>query len=423
MRVAIIGAGIIGVASAYHLLKAGHEVVLLDAATPGSGSSHANAGWIVPADCGPVAAPGMVIQALKWMLKKDSPLYVRPSPQPRHILFMLAMARRCNREDFRAAFLANLTLAQGTIGLLDAYAADGVRFEMRDTGFIQVFADPARLEQHWLELDVPQRYGIAAEVLSGMELAEREPALSPSLAGGIHFSGQRRIRPDSLMSGLVARCRALGAQVVGNARVTGAMRNGASLRAVATERGEIQADQFLLAAGAHSGPMSGMFGSRLPVRPGKGYSVDYSPAPIKIESMLSLEDARVAVTPLDGALRLAGTMEFAGLDTEVNQVRVAAIRRAPTSYFSDASWSDHAPSTLPWAGMRPMTPDGLPIIGKFPRLDNAWVATGHGMLGMTMGPATGQAIAEAIGGADVTQRLAPFHPDRFDRHPEQEAAW
>ncbi len=154
------------------------------------------------------------------------------------------------------------------------------------------------------------------------------------------------------------------------------------------------------------------------MHPGKGYSVDYTPAPTQLKAMVNLSDAKVAVTPMDGRLRLAGTMEFAGLDTAIHPLRVRAIQNAPTRYFVD--WNpDRTPEIGPWAGIRPMTPDGLPIIGRLHGLPNAWVATGHGMLGVTLGPATGRGVAQAIGAGTVPAVLAPFDPQRFATNPRR----
>lgn len=411
MKIAIVGAGVIGLASAYHLLQDGHEVIVIDADTPGSGASHGNAGWIVPADAGPVPAPGVVLQALKWMLKRDSPLYVRPSVRPDFARFMLAMARHCNRDDFRAAFLANLALCEGTLETLDAYAADGVDFEMHSEGLILAFADKHGLDHHAADLDLTVAAGLEPDVLGGPAMAALEPTLRADLAGGIHFPRERHLRPDTLVTGLAACCRRLGAVFLNNAPLTEVRRDN-RVRALLTPVGEVVADAVVLAAGAHSGPLSRLFGVRFPVRPGKGYSVDYTPSPVSLKRMVNLADARVAVTPLDGQLRLAGTMEFAGLDDMVSPVRVAAIKKAPVRYF--AEWNpEHRSEGPAWAGARPMTPDGLPIIGRIPGLGNAWVATGHGMLGVTLGPGTGRALAQAITSGHPPEVLAPFDPQRF----------
>ena len=415
MRVVIVGGGVVGLTSAYHLLRQGAVVTMLDADRLGSGASHGNAGWIVPADSAPVPAPGMVAQGLKWMCRRDSPLYIKPSLSPGFLRFLLGMARHCNRDDFHAGLRANIALAEHTMDILDAYRADDIDFEMHAHGLIKAFAEQATFARHCSDLEIPRRAGLDPELLTGPEVADLEPALSPSLAGGIYFPHERHVRPDSLVAGLIVRCRQLGADLREQTPVHDVRRHGRRVQAVITATGEVEGDAFLLAAGARTGPLSRLFGPILPVRPGKGYSVDYAPPPVTFRRIVDLCESYVAVTPLDGALRLAGTMEFTGWDTKVNRVRVAAIRRAPRRYFSE--WDDPQPTGSAWVGARPMTPDGLPIIGRLPGADNAYIATGHGMLGVTLAPATGSAIAELIGGSPPQPALAPFAPGRFVATP------
>ncbi len=413
MKVAIVGGGVIGLTSAYHLARHGVDVTVVDARTPGRGASHGNAGWVVPADVGPVPAPGMVRQGLRWMLRPDSPLYVRPSLDPQLARFMLTMARHCNRRDFRAGMRANLRLGERTIALLDEYRRDGVAFEMHEQGLLMAFATAAEFEAHCHDLDLIGEFGRTPKTLTGSEITEREPALQPGLHAALFFPDERHVRPDTLMTGLVNRCRELGVDIRAQTPVVSLRHDNDRIGAIELADGTLTADAFLLAAGAHSGGLSRTFGVPLPVRAGKGYSLDYAPPPVQVTSTILLAETKVALTPLDGALRLAGTMEFARLDTVVNDVRVAAIRRAPQRYVKH--WDDPAPTTAPWAGARPMTPDGLPIIGRLPGLANGYVATGHGMLGITLGPATGELIAQTIVTGKVPDVLAPFDPRRYAR--------
>ena len=414
MRTVIIGGGVIGLGTAYRLAKAGQEVTVVDAALVGSGASHGNAGWVIPPDVGPVAAPGMVLKALKWMLHSDSPLYVRPSLEPDFVRFMLAMARRCNASDFDAVFRANLTLCEGTMDLLDQMSADGVAFEMHTDGLFMAHADEHNFHKRVAGLATSREYGMDPEVLSGPQLAEREPGLKPTLAGAVYFPHVRFIRPDSFMAGLAQRCRGLGVQIIENAPVSAVRRAGDRVTAVVTPHGDVTGDQFLLAAGVHSGRLAGLFGRKLPIRPGKGYSIEFPNPPVQLTRAVNLSDAKVAVTPLAAGLRLAGTMEFAGLDSNINAARIAAIKRAPLDYFTswDATDSHHS---QPWAGARPMTADGMPIIGALPSVANAWVAAGHGMLGMTLGHVTSVAVADAMSGGTLPAGFDVFSPQRFAR--------
>lgn len=409
MKVVIIGGGVIGLATSYHLLKDGHDVTIVDAGEFGRGASHGNAGYIVPSDSGPVPAPGMVLKGLKWMLHRDSPLYVKPSLQPEFVRFMLALASRCNAKDFDDAYRANLSLCEEAADLLDGYAADGVEFEMHHQGYLSAYADSHNFEHRVAGLGTAREFGLAPEVWTAEEMVRHEPALRPDLAGGVYFPQDRHLRPDTLMNGLATRCRELGATLLSNNPVTGVRRDD-RVRAVVTPDGEVEGDEFLLACGAYTAPVAKLFDTVLPIRPGKGYSLDYSPAPVSLTCSINLADAKVAVTPMDGRLRLAGTMEFAGLDTTVNEVRVQAITRAPSRYFAQWEPTGHS---APWAGARPMTPDGLPLIGRLPNDRNTWIAAGHGMLGVTLGPSTGKGLAAAISTGNIPSQLAPFTPQRY----------
>ncbi|MFF2027935.1 NAD(P)/FAD-dependent oxidoreductase, partial [Streptomyces sp. NPDC058171] len=236
--------------------------------------------------------------------------------------------------------------------------------------------------------------------------------LNHRIKHGLFFADDRQLEPDSLTRALVKRCEELGVQIRENTKVGRFLRRGSTVTGVVTDTGEqIDGDALLLAAGVWSGPLSKELGAPMPIRPGKGYSVDYSPAPIKLNTSLTLEDARVAVTPLDGMIRLAGTMEFGGFEESVNQTRVAAIQRAAAENFD--GWDNPPGAAAPWAGLRPMTPDGLPIVGKFGNLDNAYIASGHGMLGLTLAPGTAEIITETIVNHRVPEIATSISPNRF----------
>ena len=214
------------------------------------------------------------------------------------------------------------------------------------------------------------------------------------------------------MRGLVKRCEALGVRIVENTRVERFLRTGDAVTLATTaDGGEYGGDVFVVAAGVWSGPLSAKLGVPMPIRPGKGYSIDYSPAPVALRTTLTLEDARVAVTPLNGMVRLAGTMEFGGFDESINAVRVDAIRRAAEAAFTD--WGNPVGEAAPWAGLRPMTPDGLPIIGRLGPLRNAFIASGHGMLGLTLAPATAEIVTDMVVHERMPLNASAVSPNRF----------
>jgi D-amino-acid dehydrogenase len=415
MRVVVVGGGVVGLASAYRLANAGCEVVLLEARTAGSAATHGNAAKIAMAECGPVPAPGVILQGLRWMLKPDSPLYVKPSVAPGFVKFMLTMARHCTERDFRLGLQTHLRLAADANDLLDEYARDGVDFEMHTAGVLLAFESRERYEEHCQSLPVFEGFEMHPKHLDRDGVQATEPALSPRIRHGLFFADDRQVEPDSLSRGLVKRCEELGVQIRENTRIRDFHRRGATVTGVVTESGELVAgDALLLAAGVWSGPLSKKLGAPMPIRPGKGYSIDYRPAPIRLRTSLTLEDAHVAVTPLDGMLRLAGTMEFGGFDESVNPIRVAAIRRAAQQNL--VGWDNPPGEAAPWAGLRPMTPDGRPVIGKFGNLHNAYIASGHGMLRLALAAGTAEVITDLItSGRDrlPAEASAAVSPDRF----------
>ncbi len=410
MKIVVVGSGLIGLATAYSLAQRGAEVVVIGDRAPGSGASSNNAGWVVPAESGPVPGPGIILQTARWMLKPDSPVYVRPAATPSFVRFMVGMLRACNATAYRQAFEATTRLAAGTMDELDAWAADGMAFEMHAAGEIRAYLDPLELRHAVDDLPAFERAGFEPAALSGDEARALVPELSDAIVGGIRFPNERHVHPATVVSALVGRLGAMGVPLVDGA-VTAAWALPSGGIEVRGGFGSMRADALVIAAGAWSARIARLLGVSLPIRPGKGYSVDYVPGQLAAGPVVMLSEAHCAVTPLDGTTRVAGTMEFGGLDERISKVRLAAIKRAPTRYFR--AWDPDAPSLTPSAGLRPMTPDGLPVIGRLRPFSSVYVASGHAMLGLTLAPRTGSLLAGMIlDGADP-EVLAPFSPRRF----------
>jgi D-amino-acid dehydrogenase len=408
--VVVIGGGAVGLISAYHLAQEGADVTLVDARRTGRGAAEVNAGWICPAESAPVPGPGMISKSLKWMLRKDSPLYIRPSLNASFVRFMLGLWKSSNGTAQRAGFEAHLILAHGTIRAYDEYRADGLDFELRHDGLLMAFTEKDNLNHHLANLDLVRRFDLDPQVLIGEDVRVHEPLLSDRVHGGIFFPKEEHVDPNALMRALHRRLLGLGVTILENAPLAGIKRTGRRITHVVAGERTLEADAFVLAAGAWTGPISRLIGVPLPVRPGKGYSIDIEP--LQLRSATNLSDAKVAVTPLSRNLRLAGTMEFGGLDEELNQIRIGAILKAPTVYFRD--WQPPPLHTLtPRAGIRPMTPDGMPIIGQLGSLENTYVSTGHGMQGITLGPGSALALTDLVLHGHQPDVLAPFRPDRF----------
>lgn len=409
MHVLVIGGGVIGLSTAYQLTREGASVTVLDARATGLGASDVNAGWVVPAEAAPVPGPGMVRTSLKWMLRRDSPLYIRPSLKPAFMSYMWGMWRACSADAQRAGFAAHLALAEGTVEVLDDYRADGIDFEMHDDGLLMAFTGREDLDNHLAYLDLVTKYGLEPTTLLGDAVREHEPLLSDEVIGGLYFPKERHLVPGQLAQSLHKRLLELGAEVVEHAPVTAVDRVGDDVRAVHAGGRTFTPDRIVLAAGAWTGEVSKQFGHHLPVRPGKGYSVEVEP--FGLRGATNLWDAHVAITPFTSSLRIAGTMEFGGLDENINQIRVDAILRAPAKYLR--GWQPPHVAPQAKAGMRPMTPDGLPIMGRLGSLTNTYVSTGHGMLGVTLATGSAAVMADLVVHDKISPLLAPFNPARY----------
>ncbi|MDQ3953653.1 MAG: FAD-dependent oxidoreductase [Actinomycetota bacterium] len=408
-RAVVIGGGVVGLACAYSLRKRDYEVTIVDAQAPGAGASEGNAGWVTPSLSMPVPAPGIAGQSLRWMLRSDSPLYVKPTLDPRRIAWLVRLLRNCNERCYARGLAATARLNSKTFELFDELEADGIEFEMHRGGLLFCFLDSSNAPHVMSDLKRVAHLGYSPVLLDGKGVAALEPAIAAEVRAGIYVEQERQVRPESLVTGYVKRLLDEGADVRVATPVTGFERREGKVVAARTGDGVIEGDEFVLAAGAHTGRLARTLGCRIPVDAGKGYSLHFEPAPVEITHGLYLYEARVGATSFDGAVRFAGTMEFSGINTDVNRTRVAAIEKAARRYLT--GWTDDARGRA-WAGMRPMTPDGLPVIGRV--AGNVTVASGHAMLGVTLAPVTGEAVADVIDGG-APEVLRPFDPLRFHR--------
>jgi D-amino-acid dehydrogenase len=411
-RTVIIGAGVIGLNLAFALERRGWEVTLVEARSPGYGASAVNAGWIVPSHAGPVPAPGLVRTSMQWMLHSDSPLYIQPRLDREMVRWLIAFWRNCNATAHQAGFRANAELNRRTLALYDELTAAGVEFEQHKTGVLFAYASPDALEHELKEMEPLRAFGIDLPApMWGDDLRAFEPGLAERVVGGFWMSEERHVRPDSLTGGLVRYLTNRGVEIKTETAVTGFDIGKDKVAAVRTADGTIPADAVVIAAGSWSGEVAKLAGCRAPIQAGKGYSLDYSPSPTDIRHALYLHGARVAATPMVGMTRLAGTMEFSGINERIRPERVAAIARTASTWLRN--WPADPAVAKVGSGLRPMTPDGLPMIGLLPGFSNLAIASGHAMLGLTLAPATADALADLLTTGQPPEVLQPFAPDRF----------
>jgi D-amino-acid dehydrogenase len=436
--VVVVGGGIIGLCTAFALHRRGVAVTVLDAGPTEHAASHVNAGWLTPSLAAPVPAPGLIATSLRWMLRSDSPLYIRPRLDPTFLRWTFRFWRHCNARDFLAGTEAIAAFGARSLALYDAMREAGERYDEHRDGLLFAYRTTEALEHDYAALEPVRRFGFeVSPIMSGDELRTLEPSLSETVSGGYWLPQERSVRPDTLVRGLIDYLQERGGEVHRETSVSGIETNGnkatgvfaggqsgiettdGTATAVITAAGDrIPAATVVVAAGAWTPRLLKPLQARVPIEAGKGYSIDFAPAPALPEPVrrpLYLHETRVAITPLNGMIRLAGTMELSGLNDNVRQERVAAITRS--AGWAIRGWPEQTPTSgsgvRVWNGPRPMTPDGLPVIGRLPGYRNLIVASGHAMLGVTLAPATAEAVADLITTGHVPEVISPFDPTRF----------
>jgi len=409
----VIGAGVSGLASALCLLERGRSVRVVDAGRVGGGSSHGNCGTLTPSHAPPLHAPGMVGKALRWMLTPDAPFYVKPRFDPALWQWMLRFAARCNERDWTASARARAAILNASRAAypdwVARYAPD---CEYAEPGTCCVFRDAGELDACVRRLPPLRELGIDYEVIDGPTLLAQEPALREGVAGAVVYPGDAQLRPDRYVTALARAVRALGGTVEEHCEVRAVERDGEGMR-VATAQGERHAREVLLATGAWSPLLAKSL--RLPwlrgaMQPGKGYSITYSRPALAPKRPMTLHERKVCVTVWEDGFRLGSTMEFSGHDTALNRRRLDALERGAAEYLREPVGPVKREE---WYGWRPLSWDDLPIIGRAPGHDRLWLATGHGMLGVSMSPATGRLLAELVAGESPHIDPAPYSPARF----------
>ena len=408
--VLIIGGGAIGLATALALLDAGRGVRILEAGAVGGGASHGNCGTITPSHAPPLAAPGVVAQALRWMFTPDAPLYLKPRVDPALWHWLLRFAARCNPRDWRQSTQARAALLNDARArLADWVGRYGLQCEFEEEGLDYVFRDPRRFQQYVDESVVLKTFGIATQVFGGTDYEREEPAMLPGVAGAIRFPGDARLRPDRYVAELARVVRERGGVIEEQCRVDRLEPTSDGVR-LATSQGERKGGEAVIALGAWTPAFARRLAIRAPIQPGKGYSITYSrPARVPRHPMV-LKDRSVCVTVWDSGFRLGSTMEFSGHDDTLNATRLAALERGAREFLREPVGAEVHER---WCGWRPMTWDDLPLLGRAPGQRKVWIAAGHGMLGISMSTATGQLMADLMTGRPPAFDPSPYRPERF----------
>jgi D-amino-acid dehydrogenase len=412
--VVICGGGVIGLSAAYFLLERGHRVTVLERGAAGHDCcSLGNAGYISPSHILPLAAPGMVGMALRWMGDPESPFYVRPRLDPEFLSWGFRFWRASSeaRASRAAPLLRDLHLASRAL-FEELAEKTGNEFGLTREGVLMLFRSARALEEEAALAGRARGLGLEANVLDAKEAAALEPGVTLDVIGGVYYPLDAHVTPQRFHATLTRLVAERGGDLLWAAEVTGWRTERRAVRAVVTARGEIGADEFVVAAGAWSSLLLRDLGVRLPLQPGKGYSMTLDSPRERPRRSILLQEKRVAITPMGPALRFGGTMELGAFDLGISPPRIRGIVKSVTRYLPAFRAEDFA-EAAPWSGLRPCSPDGLPYIGRFAGFDNLSAATGHAMMGLSMGPITGKLIAELLSGERPSIELAPLSPDRF----------
>lgn len=410
-RVLIIGCGVIGAVSAYFLRKNGCRVTMVDRGQFGRGSSHGNCGYVCPSHVLPLSIPGSVRKTLPMVLRRDAPFRIKPSLRPSLWWWFYRFARECRHDKMMATAQARDALLQSSFQLyLQLIAEEKLACEWEHRGSFFVFRDEKAMDDygkinHWME-----EFGVGAKRFDGESAREYEPSLKPGLAGAWHHECDAHLRPDKLLTSLRDVLIRMNVEIHENTEVKGFQQESKTAKAVLSSQGPIEADEFVVATGAWTPLLNRWLGMKVPIQPGKGYSITM-PRPATCPQLpLIFPQCKVAVTPMHSGYRLGSTMEFAGYDTSLNPVRLSALKRGAEEYLVDPYCE---PIEESWYGWRPMTFDGRPIIDRAPAFSNVTIAAGHNMIGVSMGAATGKLVYEMICREKPHLDLQPYSAGRF----------
>ena len=410
-EVIIIGGGIIGLCAAYYLLKEGHQVTIIDKNDISSGASFVNAGFITPSHIIPFAAPGMITKGIKWMLNPSSPFYIKPRLDKDLLQWSLNFKKSASASKVEKAIpiIKDINIL-GRELYQEIKSSEDFNFHFERKGLLMLYKTDKAGEEEW---EVGQRAikeGLNVKNISEAEVRKMEPNANINCKGAVYFDSDAHMTPNEFMAEMLSYLKAQGVTIYINEEVNNLKVSGNEIQEVETSKRTLKADEIILAAGTWSPLLSKKLGVEIPIQAGKGYRINVErETGITIPAILV--EAKVAVTPMNGFTRFAGTMEIAGINNSINPVRVNAICKAVSDYYMDVKINSIEKENAA-CGLRPCTPDGLPYIGRVNQYKNLTIATGHAMMGWSLGPATGKLISEIISDKKTSLNIEPFHPDR-----------
>jgi D-amino-acid dehydrogenase len=400
--------------SAFYLQEAGYSVTVIDSTDMLQGCSYGNAGYVCPSHFVPLATPGIVRQGLKWMLNAKSPFYIQPRLNSNLVSWGWKFLKSATHAHVKRSAIPLRDIALLSRRLYENWAQlPGMDFAWEPKGMLELFQTEENVHHAEQTLKESLHLGLEARLLNKAELQAMEPHAEINALGALFFACDAQLYPNKLMSSLLACLQQRGVRFECKREVTGFVTAGSRIRGVKAGGKEYTADHIVLAAGVWSSEVARQLGLRLPMVGGRGYSVTFEDAPYRLRHSIILSEARVAVSPMDGnKIRFGGTMEITSLNAPPRMHRVQGILESVKRYFP-AYDIPLPPADRVWYGYRPCSADGLPYIGNVKRYTNLTVATGHSMLGISLGAGTGKLVSELVQGVPASMDLAPFNPERL----------
>jgi D-amino-acid dehydrogenase len=414
MKVTIIGGGVIGLCSAFYLHKSGYRVTIIEKNDMTGGCSYGNMGYISPSHFVPLATPGIIAQGLKWMMSASSPFYIKPRLNLDLIQWGLAFKNSANATKVRenAPHLNNLL--QLSRGLMADLKQELPAFDLIEKGCWMLYKSEKTAEHEKHLAEQAHSFGLKTELCTAAEVQAREPEVEVNVAGGVLYLDDCHVSPQKFMQSLYSYLQKAGVQFWLNSEVTGFEKVGISIKSVITNNGKIDADEIVIANGSWLQEISKLLSITILMQPGKGYSVAYDDLTKNLQYPSILVDDRTATSPINRWLRIGGTMELSGHSDTILPKRVMAVYTAFKKYYPSLNLPVPDVSKA-WYGYRPVSPDGMPYIGRHSKYNNLSYAGGHAMLGVSAAAGTGVLIEQVIGRKKTGIDISAFDPERFSR--------
>ena len=407
----IVGGGVIGAFCAWFLRRSGRQVTIIERNEFGAGCSHGNCGYVSPSHVLPLTSPAQLRRGLKGMISRNSALRIRPRLSPSMWAWFFKFAMRCNHRDMVSAGRGRHAILESSRQLYQEFIEEeNVDVEWKTDGLLFVFREQEGFDRY-AETDhlLTNEFGVSAEPIPGHELVKLEPALKSGMAGAWHYRIDAHLRPDRLLSELHRKLLDGGVDILEQTEMQELVVSGQKITHVRTQHGEIAADEFVVATGPLTPMLNNVLGCRIPIQPGKGYSITMARPMVCPKYPMLLQEVHVGITPFDTGYRIGSTMEFAGYNTKLSPERLQYLRSGAARYLLEPTAE---PVNEEWYGWRPMTWDGLPYIDRTPAFENVWVAAGHNMLGLSMGAATGKLVTEMVTGQTTHISPTPYRIGR-----------